>query len=68
MSRNITMREAVAGDGQQLKKDMPYHGTTMKEDSIECDYVGVCDKGAIPVYIRWLWQVSQVYGRSRPLR
>jgi len=52
MSRTITTRQAVAGEGPQLKKDTTDHGTNTREDAIECDYVGGCDKGAIPVYIR----------------
>ena len=52
MSRTITTRQAVAGHGQQLRKVTTDHGTTMREDAIECDYVGGCDKDRIPVYIK----------------
>ena len=34
MSKNITIREAVAGDGQQLKKDTTDHGTNTKEEGL----------------------------------
>ena len=34
MSKNITMREAVAGEGPQLKKDTTDHETNTKEDGL----------------------------------